>query len=111
MPYVPCDSETSRSITSLGHISTNALCKSVVFEESDSLGEKAGTDEEEDSSGTDEEPVKGGAGTGLVDQVAYIHSAMLGSRVWLDDIPTIDPAMSPTITAIGMETAGIPSDT
>ena len=73
VPDVPCDSETSRSITSLGHIPSNALCESVVFEESDGLGKEAGTDEEEDGSGTDEEPVKGGASTGLVNEVAYIH--------------------------------------
>jgi len=71
VPYVPCHPETARSITSLGDISTDTLCESVVFEESDSLGEEAGTDEEEDCSGTDEEPVKGRASTSLVNEVTY----------------------------------------
>jgi len=71
VPYVPCDSETARSITSLSDISTDTLCESVVFKESDSLGEEAGTDEEEDRSRTDEEPVKSRASTSLVNEVTY----------------------------------------
>jgi len=75
VPDISSDSETARSITSLGYIPPNTLCESVVFKVSDSLGKQASTDKEEDTSGTDQEPVKGRGGTGLVNEVAYIRQS------------------------------------
>ena len=69
MPNVTADTEGTGSVTSLSNISADTLGEGVVLEVSDTLGQKTGTDEEEESRRTHQEPVKRGGGTGAVDDV------------------------------------------
>ena len=71
MPDVARDSETTRSVPSLGYISSHSFGESVVLEISDGLGEKTSTDQEENSSRSNKEPMKGSSRTGLVNEVAW----------------------------------------
>ncbi len=70
MPDIALGSERSRSISSLSDISTYTLREDVVFKESDPLGAETSTDEEEETSRDNQEPVECGRRSCLVDKIS-----------------------------------------
>lgn len=79
MPDIAGNAETTRSVSGLGYISSHSFGEGVVLEISDSLGEKTSTNQEEDSSRSNKEPVKGSGGTGLVNEVAWVGQR----KIWI----------------------------
>lgn len=110
VPNVARDLKTAWSISRLGDVPADALGEDIILEVANRLAGETGADEEEDGGRTDEEPVKSRRRSGTVDRVAYGGVSVKTVDCQLS-LPTIPPAIRPTMTGMGMEAAGRLSDT